>query len=67
MNVGIRLIPAAMERASISTQMRALPQGREIIDEAGGIEAYDQKARTKFRRTALVSLDPNPSIVFEES
>jgi hypothetical protein len=68
MNVGIRLIPAAMERASISAQMRALPQGREVIDEAGGIEAYDQKARARFKRTALgVSLDPNPSIVFEVS
>jgi hypothetical protein len=67
MNIGIRLIPAAMERATIAAQMRAMPPGRKIIDEAGGIEAYDQKARARFKRTALsVSLDPHPSIVFEE-
>jgi Transglutaminase-like superfamily len=68
MNVGIRLIPAAMERATIAAQMRAMPPGRKIIDEAGGIEAYDQKARAMFRRTALApSLEPNQAIVFEES
>jgi hypothetical protein len=67
MHVGMRLIPATMERASISAQ-RTLGPGEEVIDAAGGIEEYDQKARAKFKRSALgVSLDPNQAIAFEES
>ncbi len=36
--------PALMERVNVSTQ-KQLALGRKIIEEAGGIEAYDKKAR----------------------
>jgi hypothetical protein len=36
--------PVLMERSNV---IHAAPLGREIIEEAGGIEAYDQKARKK--------------------
>ena len=39
-----------MERASLAIK-NTLPIGRKIIEEAGGIEAYDQNAR---RRRELV-------------
>jgi hypothetical protein len=47
------LAPAMMERANVVIQNR-LPQGRKIIEEAGGIEAYDQNAR---RRRELSSVE----------
>ena len=36
--------PVMMERANV---IHAAPIGRKIIEEAGGLEAYDQKARAK--------------------
>jgi len=36
--------PVMMERANV---IHSAPLGRQIIEEAGGIEAYDQKARRK--------------------
>jgi hypothetical protein len=67
MNVGMRLVPAAMERASIVAQTRALGPGRRIIEEAGGIEAYDQKARKNRSRFAL-TIDPtdDSALVFAD-
>jgi Transglutaminase-like superfamily len=38
------LAPAAMERVNVAAQA-VVPEGRDIIEEAGGREAYDQKAR----------------------
>jgi len=40
------LAPVLMERASLAIK-NTLPIGREIIEEAGGIEAYDQNARER--------------------
>ena len=40
------LAPVVMERASLAIK-NTLPIGRKIIEEAGGIEAYDQNARKR--------------------
>ncbi len=40
------LLKAAMERADLAV-LRALSQGSAILEEAGGLEAYDRKARRK--------------------
>ena len=45
LKAGTWLAPAAMERANVLIQTEMLPPGRRIIEEAGGIEAYDRKAR----------------------
>jgi len=67
MNVGMRLVPAAMERASIVAQTRALGPGKKIIEEAGGIEAYDQRARRNRSRFSL-TIDPtdDAALVFAD-
>ena len=46
MNALMWLAPAAMERANLTIK-NTIPRGREIIDEAGGREAYDKKARER--------------------
>lgn len=63
MNVGMKLVPAAMERASIVAQTRALGPGQKIIEEAGGIEAYDQRTRRNSSRFSL-TIDPKDALVF---
>ena len=45
MNIGMRFVPAALERTTVVAQTRALGPGRKVIEQAGGIEAYDQQAR----------------------
>ena len=61
------LAPAAMERANVVIQARALPQGRKVIEEAGGIEAYERKAREKLKRSSqTVEVEDNEALVFEE-
>jgi len=39
------LAPAAMERANAFFHTQALPVGRKILEDAGGIEAYDHNIR----------------------
>jgi hypothetical protein len=39
-------LPASMERANL-TVLRALSKGSKIIEEAGGLEAYDRAVRSK--------------------
>jgi hypothetical protein len=46
MKAGMWLAPAAMERATLLARVR-LPEGRQVIEEAGGVEAYDQEVRRK--------------------
>jgi hypothetical protein len=67
LKAGVWLAPASMERATIGAQAR-LPTGRQIIKEAGGIEAYDQKAREKVKLSSSVVIEVKHSdaIVFEE-
>jgi Transglutaminase-like superfamily len=54
MNVGMRFVPAALERTTVVAQTRALGPGRKIIEEAGGLEAYDLQAR---KMRALLSTE----------
>jgi hypothetical protein len=44
------LAPATMERIDVMAQT-VLPIGRRVIEEAGGREAYDQKARERLMRS----------------
>ncbi len=45
-------VPATMERINL-TIWRALSKGGTIIEEAGGLEAYDRKARSKNERVPI--------------
>jgi hypothetical protein len=56
MNVLFRLMPGSPERLSIWTQ-KVAEYGRHIVADAGGWEAYDQKARAKLR-TASLKIEP---------
>jgi hypothetical protein len=58
------LAPVLKERSSISFQGTAL-QGRKIIEEAGGIEAYDQNARR--RRGELSSIEEEITRLTQEA
>jgi hypothetical protein len=40
------LAPASWERASVFFHTQALPIGRKILEDAGGIDAYDQNIRS---------------------
>ena len=48
LNTGIRLLhmiaPGSMERVNVSVQ-KQIERGRQIIEEAGGVSAYDERAR----------------------
>ena len=60
------LAPAAMERANIGT-LKAKQMGRKVIEEAGGLEAYDRKARARLKSTDLtIEPEPNEAIVVGE-
>jgi len=66
MKAGMLLAPATMERANVAIQKR-LPRGRQIIEKAGGVEAYDQKARERLKRhSPTIEVKRNEAIVFEE-
>jgi hypothetical protein len=58
--------PALMERINVGAQrQRAL--GRKISEDAGGIEAYDQRARKKWGLTSpITELEHDKGIVFED-
>jgi hypothetical protein len=60
------LAPASMERATIGAQAR-VPRGKQIIKEAGGIEAYDQKVRQKVKLSSpVIEVKHDEALVFEE-
>ena len=60
------LIKAAMERASIAV-LRALSKGSKVIEEAGGLEAYDREARMKWGlSTSVTGLKEDEALVFED-
>jgi hypothetical protein len=65
MKAGMWLAPGAMERANIAIQKR-IPQGRRIIEEAGGVVAYDQKARERLKLfSPTIEVKRDDAIVFE--
>jgi hypothetical protein len=61
-----RMAPATLERTNVSLQnMSAL--GRKAIEDAGGIEAYDQKAREKMKLfSPVIEVRDDEVLVFEE-
>ena len=60
------LAPAMYQRINVGI-LRQYALGRKIIKEAGGIEAYDQRAREKWGLTSLViEAKDNPALVFED-
>jgi hypothetical protein len=66
MKAAMWLAPASMERTNVIVQAR-LPLGRKVIEEAGGIEAYDQKVREKLKLSSpVIGVKHNEALVFEE-
>ncbi len=60
------LAPAMNERVNVGI-LRQYALGRKIIEEAGGIEAYNQRAREKWGLTSpVIEAKDNPALVFED-
>jgi Transglutaminase-like superfamily len=59
------LAPAAMERANLVIK-NILPEGRKIIEEAGGREAYDKKARERRLSLPIIEAKEHAALVFED-
>jgi hypothetical protein len=60
------IAPGSMERVNLSI-LRQKEKGRRIIEEAGGVEAYDRKARAKQGpRSPAMHIAKKPQIVFED-
>ncbi len=61
-----RIAPGSMERVNISI-LKQIKKGRRIIEEAGGIEAYDLIAREQnaVKKPELI-IESKPEIVFED-
>jgi hypothetical protein len=60
------LAPAAMERANVWVRTKSLPEGKKIIEEAGGREAYDRKARDRRLHPPIIEAKENAALVFED-
>jgi hypothetical protein len=66
LDVGMKFVSLPMEQANIHIQKRYL-SGRKILEEAGGVEAYDQNARIKYGlSTSITGLKDDDALVFEE-
>jgi hypothetical protein len=60
------LMPGSAERVSVNVQ-NATTRGRRVIGGAGGLEAYDQKARMKMGLAASVTgLKDDDALVFKD-
>jgi hypothetical protein len=63
---GTLFAKASMERTNVYLST-ACSNGKKIIEEAGGIEAYDQKAREKLKLSSpVIELSGDAALVFEE-
>jgi len=61
-----KLAPGSMERVNVSIQNQ-IERGRKIIEEAGGIEAYDKQARKKKGpKQPKMDLNGRKEIIFHE-
>jgi hypothetical protein len=61
-----RMAPATNERANVGLQ-KAYALGRKAIEEAGGLEAYDQKAREKLSLSSpVIEVEDDEALIFEE-
>ncbi len=58
-------VPATMERASFMAAA-VIPRGRKTIEEAGGLEAYDRKARERMPSSLTVETKDDTVLVFED-
>ena len=59
-----RIGPGSMERINISV-IRQTEQGRQVLERAGGVQAYDDAIRNKLGpKIPTVDLSPRPEIVF---
>jgi hypothetical protein len=66
MTLFMRMAPATMERTNVGLQ-KAYALGRKVIEEAGGIEAYDQKAREKLKFSSpVIEVSDDEALVFKE-
>ncbi|MGZ4846924.1 MAG: transglutaminase-like domain-containing protein [Halobacteriota archaeon] len=65
MNAIMWLAPAAMERANLTISNTVI-MGRKIIEEAGGCEAYDKKARERMVHTPIIEAKEQAALVFED-
>ena len=60
------LAPAMCQRMNVGI-LRQYALGRKIIKEAGGIEAYNQRAREKWGLTSpVIEAKDDPALVFED-
>lgn len=66
MRLVFSVMPGSPERMSVA-QMQAALYGHHLIAQAGGRQAYDQKARERFQRLAP-RVDPKDrtALVFED-
>ena len=61
-----KLAPGSMERVNVSIQNQ-IEMGRKIIEEAGGVEAYDKQARKKKGpKQPKMNLNGRKEIIFHE-
>jgi hypothetical protein len=59
------LAPAAMERVNVAAQA-VVPEGRDIIEEVGGREVYDQMARERLKLSSpTIEAKDDIALVFE--
>jgi hypothetical protein len=65
MNTLMWLAPAAMERANLVIKNQ-LPLGRQVIEEAGGREAYNKKARERRLSLPIIEAKEHAALVFED-
>jgi hypothetical protein len=63
---GMPFVKASMERTNVYLST-ACSNGKKIIEEAGGIEAYDQRAREELKLSSpVIELSGDEALVFEE-
>jgi len=61
-----RIAPGSMQRVSLSV-LKQIERGRQIIEEAGGVQAYDQQMRSALGpKTPEMELAAREEIVFVE-
>lgn len=60
------IAPASMERVNIGI-LKQTERGRKVIEEAGGLEAYDRKARAEMEaKKPRLEIEKHEKIVFED-
>ena len=65
MGIGMRFTKAAMERANVYFSTTH-PKGKKILEEAGGQQAYDRKAREKLLTHQTVKPRDHEELLFTE-